>query len=75
MESFFGYVFSAHDAALLIAASQMEEIAQVTSRLGTKERNQIRSGSTFVFSEEKAGMRRWTDGHRWTKSRVEGTLF
>ena len=39
------------------------------------ERESIQSGAVFIFSEQDSGMRRWTDGMRWSKSRVEGQFL
>lgn len=76
MESFYGYVASPLDAALLIAAAHADcdLVRQIGCRLDHHDRAKIRSGSVFVFSENDSGMRRWTDGIRWTKSRVEGAI-
>lgn len=35
----------------------------------------IRPGSVFVWDEEDAGMRRWTDGRCWSASRVSGCFL
>lgn len=77
MESYYGYIATPLDAALIIAAAFQKSnlVAPVSCRLDEHERNKIRSGSVFTFSENESGMKRWTDGIRWTKSRVEGQFL
>ncbi|KAH9267273.1 hypothetical protein BASA83_010006 [Batrachochytrium salamandrivorans] len=77
MESFFGFVSTPLDAAILIHASrfQSDAVLPIKRRLLTSERNLVRSGSVFVFTESDSGMKRWTDGMRWSKSRVEGQFL
>lgn len=71
----FCFINTARDAALMIVASEAKKIEQLTKRLKPQERNAIHSGSCFVFSETKSGMKRWTDGMKWSKSRVEGNFL
>ncbi|KAJ6436548.1 hypothetical protein O9K51_10914 [Purpureocillium lavendulum] len=47
----------------------------IMRRLSDKERRQIRSGSVFVWDEREAGIRRWTDGKSWSRSRVSGSFL
>jgi hypothetical protein len=77
MNSFYGYVNTPADAGLLIFCSKdtSERVVPVRRRLIAEERAQICSGSVFVFCEQDSGMRRWTDGMRWSKSRVEGQFL
>ncbi|KAJ3271566.1 hypothetical protein HDV01_006528 [Terramyces sp. JEL0728] len=77
MQSFFGFVNTPADAALLIYSSTdgSNRVQSVKRRLASQERNQIKSGSVYVFCEQESGMRRWTDGMRWSKSRVEGQFL
>jgi Gti1/Pac2 family len=77
MPSFIGYVASTLDAALLMTAAadpNNDLVTLVRRRLAHREREEIRSGSTFVW-DESSGMKRWTDGLRWSKSRVDGQFL
>ncbi|KAJ2999231.1 hypothetical protein HDV02_003325 [Globomyces sp. JEL0801] len=71
------FVNTPADAALLIYScfDSSKRIQSVKRRLDSHERNKIKSGCVFVFSEQESGMRRWTDGMRWSKSRVEGQFL
>jgi hypothetical protein len=77
MQSFFGFINTPADAGILIYCSQDQSnrVIPVRRRLIAQERALIRSGSVFVFCEQDSGMRRWTDGMRWSKSRVEGQFL
>jgi hypothetical protein len=74
---FTGFFETPLDAALLIVAanSGSKLMVPVKQRLGQREREGIQSGSVFVFTEKDTGMKRWTDGKRWSKSRVEGQFL
>jgi hypothetical protein len=30
----------------------------------------VQSGSVFVYDEQESGIKRWTDGHSWSPSRI-----
>ena len=77
MESFFGHVQTTLDAAILMQAAMTPGggVSPIQRRLSLYERERIRSGSVFVFTESETGMRRWTDGMRWSKSRVDGQFL
>ncbi|KAI8913395.1 Gti1/Pac2 family-domain-containing protein [Gorgonomyces haynaldii] len=76
-ESFHGYISTPLDAAILISCcfDNSGLVKPIHRRLGQKERDRIESGSCYVFDEAQSGMRRWTDGMRWSKSRVEGQFL
>ena len=61
MESYFGFVPSSQDAALLLSAMETPGslVKPIQRRLLAAERFAIRSGSCFVFSERESGMKRW----------------
>lgn len=49
---------------------------RISRRLLENERaDLIKSGSVFVWDEQEAGMRRWTDGRCWSASRVSGCFL
>ncbi|CAP72744.1 uncharacterized protein PODANS_2_1730, partial [Podospora anserina S mat+] len=56
-------------------ACRLGLLPRVQRRLSEKERQQIRSGSVYVWDEREAGMRRWTDGKSWSASRVSGSFL
>ncbi|KAL1914306.1 uncharacterized protein VTP21DRAFT_8999 [Calcarisporiella thermophila] len=75
METFYGHVKTPRDAILLFEACRRGILRRVQRRLSDKERGVIRSGAVFVWDEQEAGMRRWTDGMNWSPSRVSGSFL
>ncbi|KAK4192227.1 putative camp-independent regulatory protein [Podospora australis] len=75
METYYGVVKTPADAIKLFEACRLGMLPRVQRRLSEKERQQIRSGSVFVWDEREAGMRRWTDGKSWSASRVSGSFL
>ena len=75
METYNGHVRTPADAILLFEACRIGLLPRVQRRLSEKERQQIKSGSVFVWDEREAGMRRWTDGKSWSASRVSGSFL
>ncbi|KAF2005915.1 hypothetical protein P154DRAFT_288755 [Amniculicola lignicola CBS 123094] len=75
METYHGHVRTPQDAILLFEACRIGLLPRVQRRLSEKERQQIKSGSVFVWDEREAGMRRWTDGKSWSASRVSGSFL
>jgi hypothetical protein len=75
METYHGQVRTPADAVILFEACRLGILPRVQRRLSEKERQQIRSGSVFVWDEREAGMRRWTDGKSWSASRVSGSFL
>lgn len=75
METYRGHVRSPADAIKLFEACRLGILPRVQRRLSEKERQQIQSGSVFVWDEREAGMRRWTDGKSWSASRVSGSFL
>ncbi|KAJ2450776.1 Gluconate transport-inducing protein [Coemansia sp. RSA 2336] len=67
-----GYVASADDALLLFEACRLGILKRRKYRLCESERTNLLSGSVYVWDEKEAGVRRWTDGKRWSPSRVSG---
>ncbi|KAM7204262.1 Gti1/Pac2 family domain containing protein [Naviculisporaceae sp. PSN 640] len=74
-ETYHGHVKTTTDAIKLFEATRQGILPRVQRRLSEKERQQIRSGSVFVWDEREAGMRRWTDGKSWSASRVSGSFL
>ncbi|KAJ9496762.1 Gluconate transport-inducing protein [Exophiala xenobiotica] len=75
METYNGHVRTPTDAIILFEACRLGILPRVQRRLSEKERQNIRSGSVFVWDEREAGMRRWTDGKSWSASRVSGSFL
>ncbi|CAG8451741.1 1478_t:CDS:2 [Dentiscutata erythropus] len=51
-------------------------ILQKTSRRPLEEERQLLSpGSVFVYDENEAGIKRWTDGKLWSPSRIYGDFL
>ncbi|KAJ3350640.1 hypothetical protein HDU91_006219 [Kappamyces sp. JEL0680] len=81
MISFRGYCASPEDAALLFFCTTPEGSAKahlvrnITRRLYASERDQIAAGCCYVFNDVESGMKRWTDGMKWSKSRVVGQFL
>jgi len=84
--TYFGYIKTPADAILLLAACDLPDVPsdprmdppprRISRRLLDDERaSLIRSGAIFVWDEREAGMRRWTDGHCWSASRVSGCFL
>lgn len=71
-ETYFGHIKTLEDALTLLAACELGLLPRVRRRLTARECEVIRSGSIFVWEEEEAGIRRWTDGMSWSASRVSG---
>ncbi|KAJ3050883.1 hypothetical protein HK102_012185, partial [Quaeritorhiza haematococci] len=71
MESFNGYVSTVYDALLLIESCRRGLSKRIERRLSEREKVlAVRSGAVFVWDEEEAQLKRWTDGRHWTSSRV-----
>ncbi|KAI9888505.1 MAG: hypothetical protein M1814_006867 [Vezdaea aestivalis] len=75
METYQGHIRTPQDAIILFEACRQGMLPRVQRRLSEKERQNIRSGSVFVWDEREAGMRRWTDGKSWSASRVSGSFL
>lgn len=75
METYNGYIRTPADAILLIQACYNGELPRVKKRLSPKEGLLIRNGSIFIWEEHETGLRRWTDGRKWSPSRVSGRFL
>ncbi|KAJ7073153.1 Gti1/Pac2 family-domain-containing protein [Mycena amicta] len=60
--------------ALVILEAVRCRLLPLTMRLSGSERDELCSGNVFVWEEstEEGGLVRWTDGRRWSQSRVVG---
>ncbi|KAF2179620.1 hypothetical protein K469DRAFT_741532 [Zopfia rhizophila CBS 207.26] len=75
METYIGHVRTEADAILLFEACRIGYLSCVQQRLSEEERQQIKSGSVFVWDEREAGIKRWTDGKLWSASRMLGSFL
>ncbi|KAJ7073705.1 Gti1/Pac2 family-domain-containing protein [Mycena amicta] len=59
---------------LVILEAVRRKLLPLTMRLSGGERDELCSGNVFVWEEstEEGGLVRWTDGRRWSQSRVVG---
>ncbi|GAA5946379.1 hypothetical protein JCM3775_004772 [Rhodotorula graminis] len=74
--SYFGTVSSAQEAHAILEACKHGLLPRVTRRLTDDERLRfVRAGAVFVWEEEEAGIRRWTDHIKWSPSRVSGAFL
>ncbi|KAI0702538.1 Gti1/Pac2 family-domain-containing protein [Earliella scabrosa] len=66
----------ARDAHVVFEAVRLGVLPLITRRLTANEREQLTSGNVFVWEEAEhkqvGGLERWTDGRRWSQSRMRG---
>jgi Gti1/Pac2 family transcription factor len=73
---FKGWLRSTYDALLVFEAARRGIVPRVTRRFhDIEKRNEIQSGSVFVFTEEESGIKRWTDPFLWSASRMLGNFL
>lgn len=76
MESYRGALKDKLDAIYLIEAVRQERIPEIKDRISKHERNRyIKPGSIFVWNEKNTKIKRWTDGRKWSASRVTGIFL
>lgn len=74
--TFTGHIATLHDAHLLIECCLRGSIQSFPRRLSEFEQDElVRNGSVFVFEEKSSGIKRWTDGRRWSASRKAGDFL
>ncbi|KAH8999692.1 Gti1/Pac2 family-domain-containing protein [Lactarius hatsudake] len=68
------HIRDARDAHIILEAVRLGILPLITRRLSSTEREQLCSGHVFVWEEAefKGGLERWTDGRRWSQSRMRG---
>ncbi|CDO74645.1 hypothetical protein BN946_scf184944.g4 [Trametes cinnabarina] len=65
----------ARDAHIVFEAVRLGILPLITRRLTASEREKLASGNVFVWEEaehKQGGLERWTDGRRWSQSRMRG---
>ncbi|KAI9463432.1 Gti1/Pac2 family-domain-containing protein [Boletus coccyginus] len=68
------HVRDAKDAHIVLEAVRLNMLPLIKRRLTASEREQLVSGNVFVWEEAEndGGLLRWTDGRRWSQSRMRG---
>jgi hypothetical protein len=64
----------ARDAHVVLEAVRLNRLPLIRRRLGAAERSNIDSGNIFVWEESQDDglLARWTDGRKWSQSRMRG---
>lgn len=70
VSSFRGCVHDEADIASIILGAYASRLAQVGRRMSDAEKKAILPGDIFVYQPGKSGIRRWTDGWKWSPSRI-----
>ncbi|KAJ7182999.1 Gti1/Pac2 family-domain-containing protein [Mycena crocata] len=62
------------DAHRVLEAVRLKVLPRIKRRLAPHERAQLRSGMVFVWeeSDDDDGLVRWTEGKRWSQSKMRG---
>ncbi|KAF8701573.1 hypothetical protein AX14_000386 [Amanita brunnescens Koide BX004] len=68
------HIRDAHDAHVVLEAVRRNLLPLIKRRLLSSEREELRSGHVYVWEEaqDEGGLLRWTDGRRWSQSRMRG---
>ncbi|KAF6756187.1 Gti1/Pac2 family-domain-containing protein [Ephemerocybe angulata] len=68
------HIRDAHDAHVVLEAVRLNILPLIKRRLLSNEREDLRSGHVYVWEEaqDDGGLLRWTDGRRWSQSRMRG---
>ncbi|KAK4163409.1 Gti1/Pac2 family-domain-containing protein [Cladorrhinum sp. PSN259] len=70
--SFVGYIGDTISALKLLELCLLGQINHMPRRPGDQERAElIKSGHIFIYDEQISGIKRWTDGHLWSPSRIQ----
>ncbi|KAF8890968.1 Gti1/Pac2 family-domain-containing protein [Infundibulicybe gibba] len=66
-----------HDAQVVLEAVRQRKMPLMQRRLLAGEREELKSGNVFVWEEaqDDGGLVRWTDGRRWSQSRLRGDFL
>lgn len=74
--SSFSFIDTRNDARYIVQACLQGRLPLVQRRPLTPERDAIaQSGHIFVYEENGCEFQRWTDGRKWTQSRVLGDFL
>lgn len=76
MESYRGTIKDKLDAIYLVEAVRHNRIPEIKDRISKHERcRYIKPGNIFVWNEKNSNIKRWTDGKKWSASRVAGIFL
>ncbi|KAK4223703.1 Gti1/Pac2 family-domain-containing protein [Podospora fimiseda] len=71
-----GIIKDTFGAAKVIELVYRGEIQHLSRRPSDAERERvIKSGTIFVYESEATGIHRWTDGRKWSPSRIKGNFL
>ena len=74
--SYVGYVATGVDAALLFETCLQGYLPLIHERVDPLHRSRlIASGHIFIYMQEECNIQRWTDGLKWSPSRVLGDFL
>ncbi|KAJ6511782.1 Gti1/Pac2 family-domain-containing protein [Mycena vulgaris] len=68
------HIRNASDALVVLEAVRRGILPLISLRLSSSDRDQLKHGNVFVWEESQSegGLVRWTDGRRWSQSKVFG---
>ncbi|KAF8634730.1 hypothetical protein AX15_000744 [Amanita polypyramis BW_CC] len=68
------HIRDAHDAHVVLEAVRRNMLPLIKRRLLASEREELKGGHVYVWEEaqDEGGLLRWTDGRRWSQSRMRG---
>ncbi|KAF9481070.1 hypothetical protein BDN70DRAFT_876809 [Pholiota conissans] len=68
------HIRDVHDAHVVLEAVRLNILPLLKRRLLASEREELKSGHVYVWEEaqDDGGLLRWTDGRRWSQSRMRG---
>ncbi|KAJ3758547.1 Gti1/Pac2 family-domain-containing protein [Lentinula raphanica] len=68
------HIRDAQDAHVVLEAVRLRILPLIKRRLVASERDSLSTGNVFVWeeAEDEGGLLRWTDGRRWSQSRMRG---
>ncbi|KAJ3785673.1 Gti1/Pac2 family-domain-containing protein [Lentinula aff. detonsa] len=68
------HIRDAQDAHVVLEAVRLRVLPLIKRGLVASERDNLSTGNVFVWeeAEDEGGLLRWTDGRRWSQSRMRG---
>ncbi|CAG8447702.1 6988_t:CDS:2 [Acaulospora morrowiae] len=75
METFRGKIENTRDALIIFEACRLGILQRITRRCLEEEKKEFVPGSVFVYDEDESGIKRWTDGIKWSPSRIYGDFL
>ncbi|CAK5276856.1 unnamed protein product [Mycena citricolor] len=68
------HIRNVSDALVVVEAVRRGMLPLITHRLSIEDREQVGAGRVYVWEEsaQEGGLVRWTDGRKWSQSRVLG---